>query len=558
MAAAILFASGLLLTLTKDAHAEATFVVNSTSDAADINVGDGTCDTDSSAAGNQCTLRAAIQQANASRGADTIGFAISGAGVHTIRLESQLPTLSDASGPTTIDGYTQPGSSPNTDPLASNAKIMVQIEGSGDDLFGGLAIESPSNLVRGLALYKLRGAIRLLRTDAHDNRIEGNFIGTDAAGRYFARKLITSGYASGVKLAYGASNNVIGGASVANRNVISGNASHGVGMHDEGTDSNIVVGNLIGLNPSGKGRLANKAVGVDVNYGASYNVVGGSLLRQRNVISGNGREGLEVSHHDGEAFPTGNRVIGNFIGTDLTGEYAPKHSRNGLDSKTPLNAVNLVDGARNSVVANNVIGNAAASGVGINGSGGSYTVGNQVYANRIGISRGARPLPHGVAGVRIVAGARGSQIGPDNVIANNPVGVQVSDTSTLSNTIIRNSIYGNTRLGIDLAPRGLKNKSKRPVVASITTQGGATTVRGTLSGTSNRTFRIEFFSNPKRTNQGKWFIGEQEVTTGPNGKVSFVFRPTEVVSSGRTITATATSLGNNTSEFSAPKTVVQR
>lgn len=558
MVAFVLIACGLSLTLTQDARAEATFIVDSTSDSADINVGDGACDKDGAAPGDQCTLRAAIQEANASMGANAITFGIPGAGVQTIRLESQLPPLSDESGPTTIDGYTQPGSSPNTAPLASNAKIMIQLEGGGDDLFGGLAIQSPGNVVRGFALYKLRGAIRLLGTDAHNNRIEGNFIGTDAAGSYFARKLIGSGYASGVKLAYGASNNVIGGASVADRNVLSGNASHGVGMHDEGTDSNIVVGNLIGLTPSGKGRLANKAVGVDLNYGASYNVVGGTFAGQRNVISGNGREGVEVSHHEAGAFPRGNRVVGNFIGTDLTGENAPEYSRNGLGNKTPLNAVNLVDGARDSVVENNVIGNAAGSGVAINGSGRSYTIGNKVYANRIGISRGGRVLPNGAAGVRIFAGAKRSQIGPNNIIANNPVGVQVSDTSTHSNGIIRNSIYGNTGLGIDLATLGLKYNSKPPVLASATNRGGVTTVRGTLSGTPHNTSRIEFFSNPKGTYQGKRFIGETEVTAGPDGKVSFLFRPTKVVRTGQPITATTTAVGSNTSELSAPKTVVQR
>jgi len=559
MVAAMLFATGgVLLTTISDARAEATFVVNSTSDSADINLEDGACDADGSIPGNQCTLRAAIQEANAATGADVIHFGMLGDGVHTIKLTSQLPTLADTSGSTTIDGYTQPGSSPNTDPLASNAKIMVQIEGGGSDLFGGLAIESPGNVVRGLAFYKLRGAIRLLGTDAHDNHLEGNFLGTDAAGSYHAAKRVQWGYASGVKLIYGASHNVIGGTSVADRNVLSGNASHGVGLYYAGTDSNIIAGNLIGLTPSGKGRLANKAVGVDINYGASYNVVGGTLRGERNVISGNGREGVEISHHE-DTFPTANRVIGNFIGTDLAGESAPKYAHNG-GLHQDLDAVHLVDGAKDSVVAKNVIGNANQSGVGIDGSYSSYTTGNKVYANRIGIARGGAAIPNGVAGIRIYAGAKGSRLGPNNVIANNPVGVQLIDTYTLSNTITRNSIYGNVWLGIDLGgtDKGANTQQNLPVVTSATTSGGATTIRCTLNGTPNNTFLIQFFSNPKGTNQGKLFIGQKKVATSSNGKVSFVFRPTKVVRSGRTITATATGQSGNTSEFSAPKTVVQK
>jgi CSLREA domain-containing protein len=564
VAAAILFASGVLLTPTNDARAEATFVVDSTSDSADVNPGDGACDTDGSAPGNQCTLRAAIQQANAATGTDTIHFGMLGAGVHTIRLHSQLPTLSDATGPTTIDGYTQPGSSPNTASLASNAKIMVQIKGGGHDQFDGLSITSPGNVVRGLAFYKLRTSILLHGNGAHDNRIAGNFIGTDAIGRYHAAELIPYGYASGVKVGNGASNNVIGGAPVADRNVLSGNASHGVGLYSAGTNSNVIVGNVIGLTPSGKGRLANKGIGVDINFDASYNVVGGTLESERNVISGNGREGVEISHHENTS-PTANRIIGNFIGTDLTGETGPKYARNGLDG------VHLVDGARDSVIANNIIGNSGASGVAIDGSYGSYTSGNKVFANRIGISRGGRAIPNRAAGVRILASAKESQIGPNNIIANNPLGVQVADPYTNSNTITANAIHDNAKLGIDLHPIEKQNKNdagdadsganqrqNSPVLTSATSSGGTTTIKGVLNSTPDTTFLIQLFSNPKGTNEGRSFIAQNEVTTASSGKASLVFRFTKAVRPGRTITATATDLDGNTSEFSAPKTVVQR
>jgi CSLREA domain-containing protein len=174
MVTTILCVSGVLLAATSVARAEATFVVSSASDSADLNLKDGACDVDESVPGSQCTLRAAIQEANIATRGDTIRLGMPGDGIHTIELTSQLPTLTDRNGPTIIDGFTQAGSSPNTATLASNAKIMVQIEGRGDGLFGGLATQSPDNVVRGLSLYKLRGAIRLLGIDAHDNRVEGN------------------------------------------------------------------------------------------------------------------------------------------------------------------------------------------------------------------------------------------------------------------------------------------------------------------------------------------------------------------------------------------------
>jgi CSLREA domain-containing protein len=56
------------------AQAATTFTVNSTNDAPDTNAGDEVCDSNSAEEGNQCTLRAAIQEANALSGDDVIGF----------------------------------------------------------------------------------------------------------------------------------------------------------------------------------------------------------------------------------------------------------------------------------------------------------------------------------------------------------------------------------------------------------------------------------------------------------------------------------------------------
>ena len=80
----------------------ATFVVNHTGDASDANTADGICQT---ATAGQCTLRAAIQQANASSGKNTIKFNIAGTGPHTIQPSSALPIITDA---VIIDGSSEP------------------------------------------------------------------------------------------------------------------------------------------------------------------------------------------------------------------------------------------------------------------------------------------------------------------------------------------------------------------------------------------------------------------------------------------------------------------
>src|SRR6476646_8216630 len=71
------------------------------------------------------SLRQAILDANANAGADTIAFNITGSGVHTISPASALPAIT---GPVTIDGYTQPGSSVNTNPTGQGLNTVLQIE----------------------------------------------------------------------------------------------------------------------------------------------------------------------------------------------------------------------------------------------------------------------------------------------------------------------------------------------------------------------------------------------------------------------------------------------
>ena len=75
-----------------------------------------------------------------------------------------------------------------------------------------------------------------------------------------------------------------------------------------------------------------------------------------------------------------------------------------------------------------------------------------------------------------------------------------------------------------------------------------------MNGGREVTYLIQFFSNPSG-NEGKRFIGQKSLTTATSGNASFTFSPTSKVSSGQTVTATATDPAGNTSEFSAPRTV---
>ena len=92
--------TAVILSQPSEVHSLATFVVNDAGDLGDNDTGDGVCNTGFST----CTLRAAIDQANAILGLDTIEISI-GSGAQTIAPDSALPTISD---PVIIDGTTQP------------------------------------------------------------------------------------------------------------------------------------------------------------------------------------------------------------------------------------------------------------------------------------------------------------------------------------------------------------------------------------------------------------------------------------------------------------------
>src|SRR4051812_14045838 len=160
------------------ATGNAAIVVNSNGDADDADPADATCAT----SGGVCTLRAAISQANANAGPDEIDFAIAGAGVHTITLGSALPQISDESGPTTIDGYTQAGASRNTAKAVDNAALRIELTGT--PAIDGITITSGSNTVRGLAIFNMHQAIWLYGAGSEHNIIEGNWLGENAAATW--------------------------------------------------------------------------------------------------------------------------------------------------------------------------------------------------------------------------------------------------------------------------------------------------------------------------------------------------------------------------------------
>src|SRR6185312_13238884 len=100
------------------------------------------------------SLRQAISAANANQGAATIDFKIPGAGVQTIEPLSPLPAITN---PVTIDGYSQPGSSPNTNApdQGNNAVLLIELRGDQEGAgYGnqGLLISAGNSTIQGLVI----------------------------------------------------------------------------------------------------------------------------------------------------------------------------------------------------------------------------------------------------------------------------------------------------------------------------------------------------------------------------------------------------------------------
>jgi CSLREA domain-containing protein len=283
----------MLLLAAQPALAVNTLVVNRTGDESEpiADRGNGVCDAISATAGNQCSLRAAIQEANVLAnvgGPDEIKFNIPGdtKKVKTIKPASELPALTQA---VTIDGYTQPGSKKNTRLTgAINAVPKVQLDGSEANIDAdGLIIQGASDItIRGLVINRFdRSGIFLTSTDGSDNNhIEGNFIGTNAAGT----AALGNGSA-GVEINGLNDGNMVGGNLAEQRNLISGNEGDGVFAGTDGTDT--IQGNLIGTDKIGTKDLHN---GGTNNNGEGVNLGGQNSVVKDNIIAFNTSDGVQV------------------------------------------------------------------------------------------------------------------------------------------------------------------------------------------------------------------------------------------------------------------------
>lgn len=459
----------------------ASFVVNSTGDEPDSNPGDTICTT----LGGVCTLRAAIEEANSSSGSqDTITFNLPGdlPVPRFITINSELPAITT---PTTIQG-------PNSD------GATIFLEGDDGD-YNGLVISASNCVVRGLNIRGFgKNGIYVNGTSPITGVVvAGNYLGTTSSS-----STIPGNGMNGIHLK-NVGSSVIGGDTAADRNIISKNGENGILI--EGGGPNLVLGNFIGTDQTGTSARANSENGININD-SEGNTIGGNTPAERNLISGNMSDGIEIAADQ-------NYVMGNYIGTDITGGLAIPNVASGVkvfgksDQRCLGNQIggtlpgegNLISGnlgsgiifgyADSTLVYGNIIGLSANQawfvpnlGEGISiasssynviggtaaGSGnvitGNYGSGinlfsadsayNIIQGNRIGINASGVGVPNGSSGIAIQDAHHttvgGIENGAGNIIAYNKRDGVTMYWLTYSNSVIGNVIYDNEELGIDL------------------------------------------------------------------------------------------------------------
>jgi parallel beta-helix repeat protein len=535
------------------AHA-ATFAVNTTA---------------SAGAGS---LRSAINAANATAAADTIEFAIPGNGVHTITPAVALPQITQE---VSIDGYTQPGSSP----AAAGVPAVPTIVINASNVVNGLDINGDDVEVRGLVVRSAQ--VNGFHVLGSGNVLAGNYIGLNAAG-----------LAAGPNGTYGVhidggSNNRIGGPFVADRNVIASNPSGEVFAHagnsqriegnylgtDETgavgigggggarivSDFNVVEDNVVAFELAGvqvegdDNAVRGNTLGTDAGgvvplgnfQGAS--VVGGDRnVIEDNLASGNLFSGVQLAADNGDPAED-NEVQNNDIGTDAAGTAA-----------IPNGTGVTISASEDNTLTDNVIAGNSGDGVQILAAGADD---NRLEGNTIGLL----DLGNGGSGVEIDGGDRNHVGDPGNTIAyNGSDGIDVLAGS--GNAIRRNSIHDNHGLGIDLGADGpTPNDTDDPDSGPNKLQNDpeiddatSTSVDWSLDSEPLTSYRLDFFANDEcdRTGsgEGQTFLDSITVSTNANGDADGSTVTAIAAGAGKQVSMTATELAGvasrSTSEFS--------
>jgi uncharacterized repeat protein (TIGR01451 family) len=472
------------------------------------------------------SLRDAIATANSAGCGSpcTIDFSVSG----EISLATPLPAITTSD--LTIDGYTAPGASPNTNAYGqpSNAVITLAINGGGSVNFG-FDIQETFVKISGFAIKNFGNAGVLFSGDNSGSNVSGCSIGTDVTGT------IAAPNAAGVHFS-GSAEASLGGLLPAARNVISGNTTWGV-ITDSAANTISILGNYIGTKADLSGALAN-GTGVKVCDGCSVSLGAAGV---GNIVSGNLGSGMVLAGD-------GTTLIAHYIGIAGSGGTAMPNATGIQIDATASN--NIIGGASPSDV--NYIGGNTQNGILVRGDD------NTIDNNWIGVAPdGTTARGNGGSGVRIENSGSRNFVGTTfgNKLVFNVNGATVADTG-IGNVIRRGKIAGNTNRGIDLGDNGTTNNDavdadtgpnnfqNFPLISEAKYVAGNISVKATLdsSGGVNANFVIFdiYKADASSPAQALEYLGNSGCQAG-NVFSNYLFNvPAGTAVVGNSVVATAT------------------
>ncbi len=450
--------------------------VNITTDQEDFDLEDEICDVDAMMNGPQCSLRAAIQTANASESiTDLIKFNIPGGGVQTISPSSALPAIT---GNVNIDGTTQPGYA---------GSPVIELRG---DLTGGdglvFATGSAESRLNGLTINRFKntgGNIRAgVTLQSEGNTIENCIIGLNSDGLQ-----VDSANVQGFGVRILASNNTVGGTRGAGNspnNIIAGNDNAQVYINGSSVAGNKVKGSNLGINAANEPPAGTFFNGVLIKNGPTNSEIGGSGANEWNYITS--QFGVRVENEGagniGRNIIAGNRIAGCLVGIRIenSGENTiggnigtdANNSRNYLWGNGTGISIENTTGISTLVDENKIFGNVIGSA-----PNGSYT-GNEFG---IGIDKAENNfVGDGTLGHRNIISANhvtGVSLGVEskaNIVRGNYIGTDLEGSSArgngggiavlgINNRIVENTIAGNDN-GVDIGTAG---KSTPPPAGTV-------------------------------------------------------------------------------------------
>ncbi len=368
-----------------------------------------------------------------------------------------------------------------------DAGIVIQ-NGANDNLIGGLQPGAGN-----LASANGYSGIIVSGAGTTGNLIQGNLAGTDIRG-----KMALPNTTFGIGVWGGATGNLVGGTTSLAANVVSGNGYCGVLVANPGTSANVVQGNLVGVDITGKTALPNASIGIGVWDTASSNVIGGTIAGAGNILSGNSGYGVFIS----DTNTSGNLFQGNLIGTDMNGT--------------------------------NALGNGSANVRLQQGASGNFIGGTNAGAgNVIAFSGGPGVLLYDPATIH-------NAIRGNSVFNNGALGINFDNSGVVPN-----------HSGFLAGPNDFQNF---PIITNAVVSGTHSTISGTLKSTPNGVYFVDVYRNavpdPSGYGQGVFYAGTATLLTDSNGNGSFTLALTGNYA-GQYFAATATAANGDTSEFGA-------